>query len=281
MMMIAGLPYSAFRRAVLTHPTLVEGLMPLFSAPPGGHDVIDASSSQHFGKRFTIWRRRREGMSVQELPLIAHLQKHAQCEACEAADDWGLVAQAKSGSSSAFGELYERHRVKVYNTIFRLLRQREDAEDAVQRCFQRAFANLARFRGDSRFSTWVTRIAINEALTLLRQRRANTPPSESSYRKAESPVILNLADEAPTPEQTLAANELSATLVHAISGLRKNLRIVVLLREFQGLTNEETAQRLGLTVAAVKARLVHARRWLRRRLERKLKPTRKDSLIRM
>lgn len=195
-----------------------------------------------------------------------------------ASEDWGLVARAKSGSSGAFGQLYERHRARVYHTALRILRQREDAEDAVQRSFQRAFTNLARFRGDSRFSTWVTRIAINEALMLRRQRCANTILSEASHEGPESPFVLNLADEVPTPEQTAAANELHTTLIQAVSGLRKNLRTVVLLREFQGLTNEETAQRLGLSVAAVKARVFHARCWLRRRLERKLKPTRNTSL---
>ena len=124
-------------------------------------------------------------------------------------DDWGLVARAKSGSSGAFGQLYERHRARVYHTAFRILRQREDAEDAVQRCFQRAFTNLVRFRGDSRFSTWVTRIAINEALMLLRQRRANTTLSEASHEDTESPFVLNLADGAPTAEQTVAAKRTS------------------------------------------------------------------------
>jgi RNA polymerase sigma-70 factor (ECF subfamily) len=90
------------------------------------------------------------------------------------------------------------------------------------------------------------------------------PLSHSSYDDGESPLVLNLTDGASTPEQTVAANELSAALIQAISDLRKNLRTVVLLREFQGLTNEETAQRLGLTVARVKARVFHARRWLRR-----------------
>jgi RNA polymerase sigma-70 factor (ECF subfamily) len=82
-------------------------------------------------------------MNVEKVPLFAEPRK-----ASEASDAWGLVAQAKSGCSRAFGQLYERHRVKVYRTIFRVLRQREDAEDAVQRCFQRAFTNLDRFRGD-------------------------------------------------------------------------------------------------------------------------------------
>jgi RNA polymerase sigma-70 factor (ECF subfamily) len=218
-------------------------------------------------------------MSVQKIAIVAERWKHVEHEASETNDDCGLVAQAKSGSSSAFGQLYERHRVRVYHTTFRILRQREDTEDAVQRCFQRAFTNLGRFRGDSTFSTWVTRIAINEALMLLRQRRANTPLSGTGYDDGESPFVVNLTDGAPTPEQTVAANELSAALIQAISDLRKNLRTVVLLREFQGLTNEEIAQRLGLTVAAVKARVFHARRRLRRRLERKLKPTGNGSRI--
>ena len=96
---------------------------------------------------------------------------------------------------------------------------------------------------------------------------------------AESAFVLNLADVAPAPEQTVAANELRAALIQAISDLPNNLRTVVLLREFQGLTNEETVHRLGLTIAGVKARVFHARRWLRRRLERELKQPRNGSLI--
>ena len=211
-------------------------------------------------------------MTVQEVASVAERWKNAEHDASEASDEQGLVAQAKSGCSAAFGQLYERHRLMVYHTVLRVVRHREDAEDAVQRCFQRAFTNLTRFRGDSRFSTWVTRIAINEALMLLRERRARTPLSETSHEDANSPFVLNLADGGPTPEETVAANELCAVLTGAISDLRNNLRAVVLLREFQGLTNEETARRLGLSVAAVKARVFHARRWLRRRLERKLKP---------
>ena len=96
-------------------------------------------------------------------------------ESCEAYEDRGLVVRARSGCSIAFGQLYDRHRGKVYRAVLHVVRQKEDVEDAVQRSFQRAFTNLRMFRGDSRFSTWLTRIAINEALMLLRKRRANTP----------------------------------------------------------------------------------------------------------
>jgi len=192
---------------------------------------------------------------------------------CEATSERGLLAQAKSGSASAFGQLYERHRHRVYHTTYRVLRQRQDAEDAVQRSFQRAFTNLARFREDSTFATWVTRIAINEALMMLRQRRENVPLSEFVSDISETPrLAMALADSAPSQEQTVAAKETRDVLAQAVSRLRKNLRTVVLLRELRGLTTEETARRLGLTVGAVKARIFHARRYLRRHLQRQLTP---------
>ena len=115
----------------------------------------------------------------------------------EARGESGLVAEAKRGSFSAFGELYERYRQLAYNTAYRILRQRQDAEDAVQRSFQRAFINLARFREDSTFGTWVTRIAINEALMMLRQRRPTVQLLKTVNDASEAPLAMALADEAP------------------------------------------------------------------------------------
>ena len=181
-------------------------------------------------------------------------------------DEQALVAQAKSGSSSAFGELYERHRRNLFRSAFRILRNREDAEDAVQRSFQRAFTALVRFREDSSFSTWMTRIAINEALMLLRRRRV---PSLSPIQNddVDDTSTLDIADERATPEQALAEDEFRSLVHQAISRLRESLRSVVLLREVQGLTSAETARCLGLTVSAVKARTFHARRHLQRHLK--------------
>src|SRR5262245_30901729 len=177
-----------------------------------------------------------------------------------------LVAEAKLGCPSAFGELYERYRPRIYRTALRILRHQEDAEDAAQRSFQRAFTNIARFRGDSNFSTWLTRVAINEALMLLRQRRTNPRLLDGGDGDYDSSV-RNLVDKGPTPEEALAAKELRAAVTQAISHLRKSLRTVILLRELQGLTSVETAQRLALSPAAVKARVFHARCYLRRHLE--------------
>lgn len=185
-------------------------------------------------------------------------------------DERLLVAQAMSGRSNAFADLYERHRLKIYRTVFRILRNQEDAEDATQRSFLRAFTKLSRFRGDSTFSTWLTRVAINEALMMLRQRRPNKHLFGSDPDDNAGACAFGVADKGPTPEETLAKNELRATVNQAISRLRKNLQIVVLLRDLQGLTSAETAKFLGLSVAAVKARSFHARRCLRRHLERNL-----------
>ena len=182
--------------------------------------------------------------------------------------DASLVAQAKSGSSLAFGELYERHRSKTYRVAFRVLRNQQDAEDAVQRAFQRAFTNLPRFREESTFSTWVTRIAINEALMLLRQRRSSQL-LENSLDNAPGQGGVEVADSGPTPEEILCESERRTSLLQAIGQLREKLRVIVFHRELQGLTSAETAQRLGLTVSAVKARTFHARRFLRKHFELK------------
>jgi RNA polymerase sigma-70 factor (ECF subfamily) len=217
-------------------------------------------------------------MNMQEVTSIAERREVTPQSTPEAAstDEQLLVAQAKAGRTGAFGELYERHRQRIYRTTFRILRNQEDAEDSAQRSFQRAFTNLGRFRGDSAFATWLTRIAINEALMLLRQRRANPQLSENNSHGDEEAPSLDIRDAGPTPEEIASRNELRTTVIQAISHLRESLRTVVFLRELQGLTSVETAQILGLSVAAVKARTFHARRHLRRHLERRLQTTRAD-----
>jgi RNA polymerase sigma factor (sigma-70 family) len=183
-------------------------------------------------------------------------------------DEDSLVAKAKSGHDDAFGELYKRHQRQAYRTAFRILRNQQDAEDAVQRAFERALVNLQRFREDSTFSTWLTRIVVNDALMLLRQRRRREPLHETSVDAAPDDVQVEIADGRPTPEEILCASERRATVRQAVAKLRGSLRIVVLHGELQGLTSAETARRLGLTVSAVKARTFHARRFLRKHLER-------------
>jgi RNA polymerase sigma-70 factor, ECF subfamily len=220
-------------------------------------------------------------MSVPQTPLVITGPEtlHGSIAKTAPIDECLLVSEAKSGRSSAFGELCERHRTRIYQTALRILRNEQDAEDAAQISFQRAFTNLARFRGDSSFSTWLTRIAINEALMLLRQRRTNIRPIQGDSDGDYESSAFNLADKGPTPEEALATKEIRDTVTQAISHLRRSLRTVVLLRELQGLTSAETAQRVGLSVTAVKSRALRAKRYLRRHLERKLQPARSGFLI--
>jgi RNA polymerase sigma-70 factor, ECF subfamily len=208
-----------------------------------------------------------EGMSTER----THEESALRCSKIDVLrDDQGLVLKAKSGDSSAFGALYERHRSRVYRCAFQVLRNREDAEDAVQRCFQRALTKLPGFREASAFSTWVTRIAINEALMLRRQRRAvTTLPANND--DTETQAGFSLTASGPTPEQSLAENELRGILTQAVYHLRKKRRMAVLLRELHGFSTEETARRLGLSAAGVKARVFHARRDLLRYLGGKMR----------
>jgi RNA polymerase sigma-70 factor (ECF subfamily) len=126
----------------------------------------------------------------------------------------------------------------------------------------------------------VTRIAINEALMLLRQRRIPSSLSQTQNNDVNATLELEIADERATPEQALAEEELRSLVVQATSRLRESLRSVVVFRELLGLTNAETARRLGLTVSAVKARTFHARRYLRQDLERKYRVGHGDFLMR-
>jgi len=128
-------------------------------------------------------------------------------------DEQKLVVQAKSGHSSAFGELYERHQLKIYRSAFRILRNEQDAEDAVQQSFQRAFVNLHRFRGDSAFATWVTRIAINEALMMLRPLRFLKPTTTMStqLRRSICPTTAQRRNK-PSPKKKVAPSSPTPSL---------------------------------------------------------------------
>lgn len=191
---------------------------------------------------------------------------HGNLELC---DEHSLVAKAKSGHHEAFGELYKRYQLRTYRAALRILRNQHDAEDAVQRAFQQALVKLERFREDSAFSTWLTRIVINEALMMLRQRRLGEPLGGNRLGEEQRDRALVTVDKRPTPEQLLCENERHTALLQAIARLRGKLRVVVLYRELKGLTSAETAQLLGLSVTAVKARAFHARIVLRKSLERK------------
>ena len=171
-----------------------------------------------------------------------------------------LIAAAKSGRRAPFGELCERHMKQVSCVTRRIIRNREDAEDAAQECFLNAFVHLKDFDGRSQFATWLTRLAINAALMKLRKNRgAREIPIDEPNPSFESVTQREFRDDAPDPEESCSLRERKRIVKSAISDLRPRARRVVELHQLQEHSLRETAQILGISTAAVKARMFHAR----------------------
>jgi len=176
-----------------------------------------------------------------------------------------LIAAAKSGRRAPFGELCERHMKRVCCVTRRIVRNREDAEDAAQECFLNAFVHLKDFDGRSQFATWLTRIAINAALMKLRKNRGAREVSMYEPNPSSEPVAQReFRYDAADPEETYRLRERREILTTAILGLRPRTRSVVELHQLQERSLGETSQILGISAAAVKARMFHARVALRR-----------------
>jgi RNA polymerase sigma-70 factor, ECF subfamily len=184
--------------------------------------------------------------------------------------DETLVAEALQGSSSAFETLFRRYQQRMFHVALSRLQNPQDAEDAVQQAFQQAFTHLASFQGQSRFSTWLTRIAINESLMLLRKRRPGHISIEGHQTFDDETVALDIKDRAATPEEQYVQRELHDVLSGAIDELRPILKTVVKLCEIGEISNTRTANALGVKVGAVKARTFRARRLLREKIAKRL-----------
>jgi RNA polymerase sigma-70 factor, ECF subfamily len=184
-------------------------------------------------------------------------------------DELELVAAAAAGQEQAFRILVERHSPRILTVTWRITRNREDARDVMQETFLKAFRYLNRFQAKSLFSTWLTRIAINEALIWLRKRRwarevSTVVPTEDEKN------TLEIADSSPTPETTYSQLERALLLSDAMKQLPPEVRRTIELRDIRGLSTEETARTLGVSVSAIKGRLFHGRKRLRQRLMSRL-----------
>jgi len=180
--------------------------------------------------------------------------------------DGTLVAAAKRGDTQAFEELVLRHKQRVLAVAQRITNNREDAEDAAQESFHKAFLHLDAFQEKSRFSTWLTRIAMNEAFMLLRRRRGVfevLPESPDDGVKSGSESFV---DQGPNPEESCSQRERKQLLTEAINRLGPTIRTAILLRDIEERSVKETAQILGASITAVKARVFQGRRKLRRTL---------------
>lgn len=175
------------------------------------------------------------------------------------------IAALKRDKSNAFDELWARHGKKLFHVTHRITRNREDAEDAVQDCFLSALTHLEDFDGRSQFSTWLTRIAINAALMKIRRNRSmREVPIEERDDSGQEHVYDHIADPAPDPEHCYAITERKLKLGQAVRRLRPRIRAAVETRHLQDCSMKETAQLLGISQAAVKGRLFHAKVALRR-----------------
>jgi RNA polymerase sigma factor (sigma-70 family) len=171
-----------------------------------------------------------------------------------------LIAAAKTGRRAPFGELCDRHMKLVSCVTRRIIRNREDAEDAAQECFLNAFVHLKDFDGRSRFATWLTSIAINAALMKLRKnRRAREVPIDEPNQRFEPIAHREFRYDAPDPEESYSLRERKRIVKSAISELRPRARDIVELIHLQEHSIRETAQILGISIGAVKSRIFHAR----------------------
>jgi len=187
-------------------------------------------------------------------------------------DELMLVRAAKAGDISAFEELVRRYDRNVFRIAQHITQNREDAEDVVQDAFLKAYENLAGFQEQSKFYTWLVRIAVNEALMRLRRRRPERMVSLDEEVKTEDDTMpREVADWSPNPEQLYTQGELRDILTKTIQGLPSSFRTVFVLRDVEGLSTEETAEALELSIPAVKSRLLRARLQLRERLNKYFK----------
>jgi RNA polymerase sigma-70 factor, ECF subfamily len=184
---------------------------------------------------------------------------------CERLDEKSLVAAAKYGESVAFDVLCERLTPRILRSLLRITKNREDAEDALQDSLLNAFIHIAEFDGRSAFSTWLTRIAINSALMLLRKKRTSHEISMDSPVDSDMKAASwDMPDHAPNPEKRYAQSERENILHGAIRTLRPTIRKVIELQQLQEHSMKETAAIIGISVPAAKARLFHAKVALRK-----------------
>ena len=183
--------------------------------------------------------------------------------------DVALVERARAGDTAAFEVLVKQYDRQIFRTANHITQNREDAEDITQDVFFKAFQKLHQFKGDSKFSTWLVRIAVNESLMRLRKRKTSkTVSMDQDVQTEEGSIPRDFAEWRPNPEQIFSQSELGEILRKTIAGLPPGFRTVFTLRDIENLSTEETAAALKLSVPAVKSRLLRARLQLRERLSR-------------
>lgn len=192
-------------------------------------------------------------------------------------DDLELVQRALARDGAAFRIIMERNNRRLYRVARSILRNDSEAEDAVQEAYVNAFIHLDSFRGDSSLSTWLSRIAMNEALGRLRRERPSVELDIIETQRTEAQIIPFPQSGASDPERTMAQREILQLVERAADNLPEIFRIVFVTRVIEGMSVEETAQLLGLQPETVKTRLHRARRLVRDQLDEQIGPVLMDA----
>ena len=223
--------------------------------------MVLSPALEGFGCLFFLWDNKKtrqmatESVSV-ETPAVS-------------SDELDLVTRAREGDTAAFSALLKRYEAKIFRLAMNITQNREDAEDVLQETFLKAYEHLDQFQGNSKFYTWIVRIAVNQALMKLRKRKSSRAISlDEEIDTGEDTVVREIAAWDPDPEQRYSQDELHTILTEAIDTLAPIYRTVFTLRDVDGLSTEETAEALDLSVPAVKSRLLRARLQLRDKLTR-------------
>jgi RNA polymerase sigma-70 factor, ECF subfamily len=189
-------------------------------------------------------------------------------ELCDLTDDQ-LVGRAQAHDLAAFEALMRRHNRRLFRVTRGVLRDSDDAQDAMQETYLRAFTRLDTYQPTGRFGAWLTRVALNEALMIRRRAKGETV-SLDEVSEAALVAEETVASEAPSTDQFVEAAHARALLEHAIDALPENFRMVFMLRAVEGLDVRETADSLGINSNTVRTRLFRAQRLLRSELARRL-----------
>lgn len=185
----------------------------------------------------------------------------------EVFDEAALVERARQGDQAAFTELVDKYERRVFRIARHITGNQEDAEDVLQETFLKAYSHLKSFEGQSKFYTWLVRIAVNEALMKLRKRKTDRSVSlDEELDTGEDTVVREIAVWEDDPEQKFSREELREILDKAVDSLRPAFRTVFVLRDIEDLSTEDTAKALDLSIPAVKSRLLRARLQLREKL---------------
>jgi RNA polymerase sigma factor (sigma-70 family) len=200
--------------------------------------------------------------------------RHAPIKALTPAapDDAELIRRALSRDEAAVRSIMQANNRRLYRLARGILRNDAEAEDVVQDTYVRAFTHLEQFRGDSSLSTWLSRIAMNEALGRLRRQRPGVEWSELEKSAPQARIIPFPLASSDDPEKSMAQREIRDVVEHAIDELPEPFRLVFITRVIEGMNVEETAEILGLKPETVKTRLHRARNLLRDNVERKIGP---------